>query len=183
MSERLPRASTAAAWCLIGFLGGRSVGLQHDDLLVQHLHGPARPRDGQRDDGALIDRAMPPGVAPIAPCPPVLSPPSGARPQRPALRAPARGLDRSRHVLAVVRPAWRLIVRGAHRRPVPPDLLGFGSFPACLGPIRPVSLHLDGLLGVIGPSLGLFRPNLRSICTLLGGPLVCRRKQEPPLTC
>ena len=49
MSESLPRASTAAAWCLIGFLGGRSVGLQHDDLLVQHLHAPARPRDGQRD--------------------------------------------------------------------------------------------------------------------------------------
>ena len=43
-----------------------------------------------------------------------------------------------------------------------------GSFPACLGPIRPVSLHLNGLLGLIGPSLGLFRPNLRSICALLG---------------
>jgi len=43
-----------------------------------------------------------------------------------------------------------------------------GSFPACLGPICPVSLHLNGLLGLIGPSLGLFRPNLRPICALLG---------------
>jgi hypothetical protein len=44
-------------------------------------------------------------------------------------------------------------------RPIYSDL---GSFPACLGPIRPVSLHLDSLLGLIGPSLGLFCPNLRS---------------------
>jgi hypothetical protein len=50
-------------------------------------------------------------------------------------------------------------------RPIYSDL---GSFPACLGPICPVSLHLNGLLGLIGPSLGLFRPNLRPICALLG---------------
>ena len=45
---------------------------------------------------------------------------------------------------------------------------GLGSFPACLGPIRPISLHLDGLLGLIFPGLRLFRPDFRSISALFG---------------
>ncbi len=54
---------------------------------------------------------------------------------------------------------------GSLFRPLHSDL---GSFPACLGPIRPISLSLDGLLGLIGPSFGVFRPDLRSICALFG---------------
>jgi hypothetical protein len=50
-------------------------------------------------------------------------------------------------------------------RPICP---GLDSFPARLGPICPISLHLDGLLGLIGSGLGLFRPDFRSICPLFG---------------
>ena len=50
-------------------------------------------------------------------------------------------------------------------RPIYSDL---GSFPACLGPIRPISLSLDGLLGLIFPGLRLFRPDFRSISALFG---------------
>ena len=49
--------------------------------------------------------------------------------------------------------------------PIGPRL---GSFAACLGPIRPVSLHLNGLLGLIFPGLRLFRPGFRSISALFG---------------
>ena len=104
------------------------------------------------------------------------------RPSPPALSCSFRPAEHGRRVLRFVRLRAGLIGRslgllqlglrgvqsvaeriGGLFRPIYSYL---GSFPACLGPIRPVSLHLNGLLGLIGPGFGLFRPNFRSICAL-----------------
>ena len=121
-----------------------------------------------RDDGASL----------TAPCRPE------PRPSSPALSCCLRPAEHSRGVLRFVRLRTGLIGRsmsllqvglrgiqpvakriGSLFRPIYSDL---GSFPACLGPIRPISLSLDGLLGLIFPDLRLFRPDFRSISALFG---------------